>query len=364
MTVLLTGASGHVGANLLRLLLSRGEEVRVLVRASTKPAAFEGLGVTFATGDLRDAPSVRAAVRGCELVYHCAAKVSTTQGHERDLYETNVMGTRHVLAASQAEGVKRVVVTSSLGAVGHPQGRPCVEGDGFNPFEHHLPYEESKAWVEHECLKFACDGLPVVMVVSTAVLGPNDFGPSRMGRVIADFANRELTAFIPGGFEFVGAGDLARGHVLAMQNGRPGQRYIVSGEFLSVDDLMAMLERVSGVAKPRLRLPPTLMMGVAHASTFLLRRLRRGASVRFTPDAVRLLQLQRHASIDKARRELGYAQTPIERSVREAHDWFVDRGVIRRDARPKVGAAPAREPATPSPARFEHGLDQDRGVST
>jgi nucleoside-diphosphate-sugar epimerase len=328
MAVLVTGASGHVGANLVRALLARGARVRALVRRETSRRPFEGLDVALVEGDIRDPVAMEAAVRGAEVVYHCAAKVQTVRGHEQELYETNVLGTRNVLRAARASGVKRVVVTSSLGAVGQPRDRPCDETCGFNPFEHHLPYEESKAWVEHECLRFACEGLPVVMVVSTAVLGPYDFGPSRMGRVIKDFANRAMKAYIPGGFEFVGAGDLARGHLLAMEKGTPGQRYIVSSAFLSVDDLMTMLERITSVPRPRLRLSPALMMGIAHPTTFVLSRLAPDRPIRFTPDAVRLLTMQRRADISKARRELGYVPTSIEDAVADAYAWFVAQGDV------------------------------------
>ena len=324
-----TGASGHVGANLVRHLLHRGESVRALVRSTSDHAALAGLPVELATGDLLDAASLRAAMAGCNRVYHTAAKVQTTHGREQELYDTNVIGTRHVLAAAREHGIARVVVTSSLGAVGQPKNRPCNEDDAFNPFEHHLPYEESKAWVEHECLKACVLGQEVVIVVSTAVLGPHDYVPSRMGRVIVDFANRELKAYIPGGFEFVGAGDLAEGHVLAMERGESGQRYIVSGEYLSVDDLMAMLERITGVKKPRARLPPSLMLGIAHVTTPLLGTLSPHTPLRFTPDAVRLLTLRRRADISKARRELGYAPRPIETAVRDAYAWFVERGQVR-----------------------------------
>ena len=332
MTLLLTGASGHVGANLLRRLLVEQEDVRVMVRASTKRQAFADLpGLTFVEADLRDADAVGRAVADCERVYHCAAKVQTVVGGERDLYDTNVLGTRNVLRAAKQHHVKRVVVTSSLGAVGHPGDRPCNEDDGFYPFAHHMPYEASKAWVEHECLQAATEGLQVVMVVSTAVLGPNDYGPSRMGRVIRDFANRKLNAYLPGGFEFVAASDLVHGHLLAMRQGRSGQRYIVSSDFLTVDALMDMLARITGVPKPRLRLPPTVMMGIAHLTTALLRRAAPTRPLRFTPDAVRLLQMQRRADIGKAKRELGYTPTAIESAVLAAYEWFVAHGQIEKE---------------------------------
>jgi nucleoside-diphosphate-sugar epimerase len=342
--LLVTGASGHVGANLLRELLRQQEKVRVLIRSGTAATPFHGLDVQLVEADVRDVEGVRRAVRGCHRIYHCAAKVVTLRGEQRELYDINVLGTRNVLGAAKKEGVQRVVVTSSLGAVGHPENRPCNEDDAFYPFDHHLPYEESKAWAEHECLKACAQGLDVVMAVSTAVLGPYDFGPSRMGRVIRDFANGKLGAYIPGGFEFVGAGDLARGHVLAMQRGQPGQRYIFSSEFLTVDELMGHLERITGMRRPRLRLPPALMRVLAHISTFIMQRVAPRAPLRFTPDAVRLLQLHRRADVSKARRELGYAPTPIEGALRAAYAWFAEQGQVQRPADavpPKISVAEA-----------------------
>ncbi|MBX7101241.1 MAG: SDR family oxidoreductase [Myxococcaceae bacterium] len=328
--ILLTGGSGHVGQNLLRELLAQGAQVRALVRPGTSRAPFEGLKVELAEGDLTDGPSLRKAMQDVTHVYHCAARVQTVRGRERELYATNVLGTRALLRAARDAKVKRVVVTSSLGAVGHPGDRPATEDDGFNPFEHHLPYEASKAWVEHECLKAVVEGLDVVIGVSTAVLGPYDFGPSRMGRVIKDFANRKLGAYIPGGFEFVGAQDLARGHILAMEKGQTGQRYILSSEFLTVDALMDLLEKIAAVPKPKLRLPPAVMMGVAHVSTAVLNTVAPERPQRFTPDAVRLLSMQRRASCDKAKSELGYRPTPIEGAVQAAYDWFVAHGDVAK----------------------------------
>jgi nucleoside-diphosphate-sugar epimerase len=307
--------------------MNRGDRVRALVRPDSSRSSVEKVEVV--EGDLRDLPALRRAAAGCSEAYHCAAKVQTVQGGEAELFAVNVLGTRNLLTAAKEAGVRRVVVTSSLGAVGHPEGRPCNEDDPFNPFVHHLPYEESKAWVEHECLRAACDGLDVVIAVSTAVLGPHDHGPSRMGRVIVDFANGDLGAFIPGGFEFVSAADLAQGHLLAMEKGRSGQRYIFSTQFLTIEELMEMLERITGHRRPR-RLPPGLMMGVARVSTFVLTRFAPDRPLRFTPDAVRLLQMHRRADITKARTELGFAPTSIERAVRDAYDWFVARGRIRR----------------------------------
>jgi dihydroflavonol-4-reductase len=332
MKLLLTGGSGHLGANLVRRLCADGHAVRVLLRPQSDNRAFDGLDVERAAGDLRDLESVRAAVRGCDRIFHCAAKVSTTEGSEQEIYDCNVLGTRHVLQAAREAGVGKVVVTGSFSAVGHLPDQPSDEKQAFYPFHHHMPYERSKAWVEHECLKAAVEGLHVVIAISCAILGPNDFKPSRMGRVIKDFSARKMSAYIPGGFEFVAARDIVQGHLLAMEKGRSGQRYIFSTRFVTVDDLMDIMERVTGQPRPRLRLPPAVMAPIAHVSSFVLTNFFPQRPQRFTPGAVRILQMQRHADTTKARTELGFVPSSIEDAVRDAHAWFIERGEIPRPA--------------------------------
>ena len=328
---LVTGATGHLGANLARRLLADGHEVRVLLKERGGPnvVAVERIDVERVYGDLRDLDAMRAAAAGVERVYHTAAKVSTVQGSEREIYDTNVVGTRNVLKAAREAGARRVVVTGSLSAVGNNPDRPANEDDAFYPFDWHLPYGRTKAWVEHECLKAVALGQEVVIAVSCAILGPNDFIPSRMGRVVRDFAEGTMRAYIPGGFDFVAARDIVAGHVLAMEKGKVGQRYIFSTRFAEVDELMGILERVTGRPRPKLRLPASVMLGIAHASSFVLTNLFPSVPQRFTPAAVRLLQMRRRADTGRAQRELGYRPTSIEDALQEAYEHFVERGVIR-----------------------------------
>lgn len=334
--ILVTGASGHLGANLVRRLLDDGHEVRVLLREGSDNGAVAGLDVERAYGDLRDPAAMKHAAAGCGRAFHCAAMLSTVPGHERELYDSNVLGTRNLLAACREAGVERVVVTGSFSAVGHEGGRPSVEEMPFYPFGKLLPYAHTKALVEHECLKAAVEGLDVVLAVSTAILGPNDYKPSRMGRLLLDFAHGRLHAYLPGGFEFVSVSDLARGHLLAMRHGRSGQRYIFSTSFLSVDDLMGIYESVTGRRRPALRLPEALMAGLANTSERLFGKVLPAADRRFTPAAVAFLRSRRRADCGKARDELGYHPTDISTAVSDAYDCFVRRGLI---------PAPVRSPA-------------------
>jgi nucleoside-diphosphate-sugar epimerase len=297
----------------------------------------DGLGVERAWGDIRDYAKTLAAVRGCQRIYHCAAKVSSAEGQQREIYETNVLGTRHVLRAASEADVSRVVVTGSFSAVGHDPTRPADETIPVDPFAKLLPYQRSKVAVEHECLKAVVDGLDVVVATSCAILGPNDFHPSRMGQLLLDFANGRLRAYIPGGFEFVAARDIAEGHRLAMEKGRTGQKYIFSTEFKTVDELMAIYEAVTGRARPRLRLLPPLMMGIARVTSLVSRAVAPDAPRRFTPGAVRILRMQRRADITKARTELGYQPTSVRRAIEEQYAFFLGQGWIQ--PRPRAGAA-------------------------
>lgn len=342
--ILVTGATGHLGANLVRRLLADGEKVRVLVR-DPGDAAVAGLDIELAQGDLRDPAACRAAVHGCQSIHHCAAQVSTLSGSPRlkkEIFETNVLGTRNLLRAAREHHVERVVVTSSLSAVGYDPARPSDESMPFDPFAWNLPYGVSKACEEHECLKACADGLPVVLAVSCAILGPNDFKPSRMGRTLIDFAHRKLRAYAPGGFEFVSAADMVQGHLLCMKQGRPGQRYIFSTQYLSVDELLGIFEEVTGQPRPKLRLPPRLMATIASVMDGVLRFFP-DRPRRFTPAAVRLLRMQRRVDCTKAKTELGYQPGNIVEAIRQAYGNFLERGLINLAQTP--AAAPTITPA-------------------
>jgi nucleoside-diphosphate-sugar epimerase len=329
MKVLLTGGSGHLGANLVRRLIADGLDVRCLVQPGDPALALMGLPVEQVTGDLRDPAALRKAVEGVERIFHTAAKISTLEGGEQELFEINVLGTRSLLAAARDAGVSRVVVTGSFSACGHLPHRPSTEMDPFNPFDRAMPYEKSKAGVEHECLKAVVDGQDVVIATSCAILGPHDYVPSRMGRTLIDFAHGELAAYIPGGFEFVAARDIVEGHVLAMKHGKRGQKYIISSGFVAIDDLMDIFQRVTGHRKPRLRLPPPLMAGIAEVTHFVYTKFFPAKQQRLTPGAVRILRQCRKADITRAKTELGFQPTPIEQAVQDAFDHFIERGLIR-----------------------------------
>ncbi|MFO0555759.1 MAG: hydroxymethylglutaryl-CoA reductase, degradative [Polyangiaceae bacterium] len=338
--ILVTGASGHVGANLVHRLLRDGRDVRVFIQHNDPAPAIDaieaalGKRVERVNGDLRFFNEVAPATRGIDHVFHVAARVSTLNGSDadlKDIYDSNVIGTANVLRAAGDSGVKRTVVTGSLSAVGYDlddPSKPSDESMPFYPFTEHLPYGRTKSLVEHETLKAVVEGIDAVIATSCAVLGPWDYVPSRMGRTLLDFANGKLNAYLPGGFDFVASHDLIDGHILAAERGRSGQRYILSTEFATVDQLMDLFEEVTGRRRPRLRLPPTVMAGVARVNSLVMSTFFPDVPQRFTPHAVRLLGMQRKADTTKAQTELGYKPTTIRTAIHEAYAQFAERGLV------------------------------------
>lgn len=332
--VFVTGAAGHLGANLVRRLLRDGVRVRVLLRREDNNEAVEGLDVERAVGDIRDADGIRQAIEGCRGVYHCAAKVSTIEGnraHRREVYECNVIGTRNVLRAAREADAGKVVVTGSFSAVGYDlddPSTPAHEAMQFYPMERTMPYERSKVLVEHECLRAAAAGQDVVVATCCAIIGGADFLPSRLGRTLCDYTSRKLHAYVDGGFEFVAAEDIVQGHLLCMERGRAGEKYIFSTEYKTISEIVGLFEEVSGIPRPRRRIPARLMLVFSEVASFYLSRFHPSFPQRFTPGAIRLLRKHLHADTSKARQELGYRPTSIRAAVQDAYAFHYHRKAI------------------------------------
>ena len=356
--VFVTGATGHVGANLVRRLLGEGIRVRVLLRREDRNGALEGLEVERAFGDLRDVNALRRAVEGCQGVYHCAAKISTIEGnaaHRREVYECNVLGTQNMLQAAREAEAGRVVVTGSLSAVGYDLDDPAAPSDEtmlFYPMERTMPYERSKTLVEQACWSAAAAGQDVVVATCCAVVGGSDFVPSRLGRTLCDYTNGKLHAYVDGGFEFVAVQDIVEGHRLCMDRGRSGEKYIFSTEYKTIADLLGLYEEATGIPRPRRRMPVRAMLAFSEVASFYLSRFHPDFPQRLTPGAIRLLQKRRHADTRKAQRELGYRPTSIRAAVHEAYAFhYHRRGAITNPlAKPHSTEAPGQaEGGMPDP---------------
>ncbi len=345
--VLVTGSAGHVGANLVRRLLDDGVRVRVLLREEDNNAALDGLVVERAWADIRDLDATRRAVEGCRGVYHVAARISTIDGdlaHRREIYECNVLGTRNVLQAAREAEAGRVVVTGSFSAVGYDLDDPSAPSDEtmqFYPMERTMPYERSKTLVEHECLRAVAKGQDVIVATCCAVVGGADYFPSRLGRTLCDYTNGKLRAYVDGGFEFVAARDIVQGHLLCMEKGRSGEKYIFSSQYLTISDILDLYEEVSGIPRPNRRIPANLMYVFSEIASFYLSRFHPDFPQRFTPGAIRLLKKCRHANLAKAKNELGYQPGSIRDAVHEAYAFHYH----QRKAIDNTSAKPPRDNA-------------------
>ncbi len=340
--VFVTGGAGHVGANIVHALLAEGQEVRCLVQPGANNRALDGLDVERVEGDVRDFAAMREATRGCARVFHVAAKVSTlnaSAGEQRELYEINVVGTRHVMRAALENGVARAVLTGSFSATGYDLDDPSLpshEDRPFYPFGDVMPYAHTKALAEHELLKCVVEGLDGLTVTSCACIGAWDHLPSRMGRTILDYCRGKLRAYIPGGFDFVNGRDIASGHLLAMERGRAGQKYICSTGFHTLEDLVHMFCELTALPLVKLKVPPQLMASVTGLYAGSLAKLFPNIPQRLTPGAIGVLRMRRHADTSKAQRELGYQPTNVRDAVRDALVFFAREGMLPDHVRDHV----------------------------
>lgn len=332
MKALVTGATGFIGANLTRELLARGYAVRALVRQGANRRNLAGLDVETICGDLRDRASLVRALVGCEVLFHAAAAYTFWHPHPPEIYEINVTGTRQILEAARAHGIGKVVYTSTESTIGSARNGLGHEELGADLASLAGHYKRSKLQAEWLVLEMARDGLPVVIVNPTTPIGAYDIKPTPTGQIIVDYLNRRMPAYVDTGLNLVDVQDVARGHVLALERGRPGERYILGNCNLTLRELFALLERVTGIPAPRMRMPLWLALAAGHVSQFVADHVT-GRPPRIPLAAVQTACHVRHFDCSKAIRELGLPQTPIEQALERAASWFIDQGYARSGAR-------------------------------
>jgi nucleoside-diphosphate-sugar epimerase len=330
VTTLVTGATGHLGTNLVRLLLERQEAVRVLLRPNSDNAHIEALPVERAYGDVTDRGALEGAVRGCRRVYHLASVIRIVSGGEAGLFEVNVLGARGLFQAALKAGVERVVHCSSFGAVGTNPDGPSDEEWIASPFEGLSGYHMTKIFAEHEALRAVARGLHVTIVNPSALVGPWDYRPSLLGQTILDFCRGRLRAYVPGAFVYVPVRDAAQGMLLAMEKGRAGERYLLTGEVVTIDEILMWLSEFTGVARPRIRIPFGVMSRVARVKDRVQGAFFPRAVPRFTYHSIRTLNSGKTADNSKARQELGFRPTSVKEAFREAVEWFYSHGYVSR----------------------------------
>ncbi len=325
---LVTGGTGFVGANVVRELVAAGASVRVLARAGGDRRALEGVRVELVDGDLLDPASVRRAVRGVQAVYHVAADYRLWTPDPASLYRTNVEGTRIVLEAAGEAGVRRVVHTSSVGALGIPRdGRPGTEDTPVTLADMVGHYKRSKFLAEQVARKLAGRGLPVVIVNPSAPIGPWDVKPTPTGQMVVDFMRGRMIATVDTGLNVVHVRDVARGHLLAAERGKPGERYILGHRDLALVEIFRLLAEITGGRPPRWQVPYALAWLGAACCEGVARVTHRPPAVPLT--AVRMARKRMYFSAAKAVRELGLPQTDVRVALADAVAWFAARGYAR-----------------------------------
>jgi dihydroflavonol-4-reductase len=314
---LVTGATGFLGWHVARLLIEKGYTVRALARPGSRVAE---LPVETVTGDLRDAASLERAVAGCGLVYHVAADYRLWARNPRELYDSNVDGTRRMLEASRKAGVERVVYTSTVGCIGIPHGGIGDETTPVSLADMAGDYKRSKFLAEQVALEFARGGFPVVIVNPTAPIGDHDVKPTPTGKIVLDFLNGDMPAFIDTGLNVVDVRDTAAGHLLACEHGRPGERYILGSENLTLAQILGKLAAITGRKAPTMKLPYAVAYCAGACSTAWAGIT--GRPPRVPLAGVRMARKKMWVTHEKARRELGFAPGPAEAALRRAVDWF------------------------------------------
>jgi dihydroflavonol-4-reductase len=326
MKALVTGATGFVGSHVARCLAGQGAELRLLVRPASVTANLEGIAGERLAGDLRDPESLRRAMAGCEAVFHVAADYRLWAPDPREMYRSNVEGTRNIIRLAQQSGVRRVIYTSSVATMGFTgnghladENSPVELGDMIGH------YKRSKFQAEQVALEAGRAGSDVVVVNPTTPVGERDIKPTPTGRIIVDFLKRKFPAYVDTGLNLVDVAEVARGHVAALEKGRSGERYILGGENLSLKQILDKLAAITGLPSPRVKLSYAVALATGVVDTaitgLLLRR-----EPRVTVDAVRMGRKKMFVSSAKAEKELGWTSVPVDDALRRAVEWFRSHG--------------------------------------
>ena len=322
MKTFVTGATGFVGSALARKLIARGDEVVVLARKQSDCHNIEGLKATVAYGDLTDRDSLIRAMNGCKRVYHAAAEYSLWVRDKDLMYAVNVEGTRNIMSAAMEKGVERVVYTSTVGALGNPgNGTPGTENTPVTFADMVGDYKKSKFLAELVALEFAAKGLPVVVVNPSTPIGANDVKPTPTGQIVLDFLRGKMVAYLDTGLNLIDVEDVAEGHILAMEKGRFGEKYILGNRNMMLKEIFEVLSTLTGRPAPKVRLPYSFVYPIAVVSTLVADHITHKPPL--APiDAVKMAKKIMFFDQSKAVRELGLPQHPVEGALKRAVEWF------------------------------------------
>jgi len=326
MKCFLTGATGFLGSHVARQLLSRGAQLRLLVRPTSRLDNIADLPAERVVGDLRDSESLKRGMSGCEFVFHVAADYRLWTRNGQELYDSNVEGTRNVLAAARDSGVRRVVYTSSVATMGFGNnGRLTDEKTPVTLSNMIGDYKRSKFMAEQLAITAAHAGQNVVIVNPTTPIGERDIKPTPTGRIVVDFLRRKFPAYVDTGLNLVDVADCAQGHLLAMEKAVPGERYILGGENLTLKQILDKLAAITGLPSPKIKLPYAVAYATGVVDTVVSGKMLK-REPRVTLDAVRMGRKKMFITSAKAERELGWNPGPVDDALRRAVEWFQAHG--------------------------------------
>src|SRR5229473_5319280 len=322
MLAFVTGATGFLGSHVARVLADQGANLRLLVRPTSNLKNLEGLQTETATGDLRDPASLEKAMAGCEVVFHVAADYRLWVRDPAEMYRSNVEGTRAMLEAARKNGVRSVVYTSSVATIGFTgNGRPADEDSPVSLANMIGHYKRSKFMAEQVALEAGRSGMRVVTVNPTTPVGEQDVKPTPTGRIVVDFLKRKFPAYVETGLNLVDVRECARGHIAALGKGKSGERYILGGENLTLKQILDKLAKITGLPSPTVKLPYVVAYAAGAVDEMFSGRLL-GREPRATIETVRMGKKKMWASSDKAERELGWKNIPVNDALRRAVEWF------------------------------------------
>jgi dihydroflavonol-4-reductase len=326
MLAFVTGATGFVGSHVARVLAEHGADLRLLVRPSSDLRNIQDLNAERVTGDLRDAASLKKGITGCDVVFHVAADYRLWVRDPAEMYRSNVEGTRAILQAARENGVRRVVYTSSVATMGFTSNGHLADEDSPVSLDNMIgPYKRSKFVAEEIAIDAGRSGMDVVVVNPTTPVGERDIKPTPTGRIIVDFLKKKFPAYVDTGLNLVDVTECARGHVMALERGKSGERYILGGENLTLKQILDKLAAITRLPSPKVRVPYVVALATGVVDQVVTGYLR-GREPRATLDAVRMGRKKMFVSSSKAERDLGWNIVPVDGALRRAVEWFQANG--------------------------------------
>ncbi|MFC2149144.1 hopanoid-associated sugar epimerase [Candidatus Auribacterota bacterium] len=328
MKAFVTGSTGFVGSAVVRELIESGYKVKVLVRKNSDHKNLKGLGCELFYGDLRDKESLRKGIKGCGVLFHVAAHYELWHADPALPYQINVAGTINLLEAAMEAGVMKVVYTSSVSTLGICAEKKVGTEDTPVDIKYIIGhYKKSKYLAEKEVMRFVKKGLPVCIVNPSTPIGERDIKPTPTGKLIVDYLNSKMYGYVETGLNIIDVHDVARGHILALEKGKIGHKYILGNKNLTLKEIFKMLEKVSGKPAPKMKIPYPVALFAGYSDNAVSRLLRKPPSIPL--DGVKMARKKMFFDPTKAVDELGLPQSPVEHSFKKACDWFIDNGYIK-----------------------------------